>query len=140
MLLLDNSAWARLDSAALADDRREEIAALIEAGELAVSTPFLLEAGWSARTGAHHDEILSDLLQLPRLVIDAESETAARAAQRDLAHRGHQRSASPIDLLIAGCAHTHGAGVLHYDRDYDLLVEMTALTFASEWLAPSGSL
>lgn len=140
MLLLDNSAWARLDSAALADHRRVEIAALIETGELAVCTPFLLEAGWSARTGAHHDEILSDLLQLPRLAIDAASETAARGAQRDLAHRGHHRSASPIDLLIAACAHTHGAGVLHYDRDYDRLVEMTALTFASEWLAPAGSL
>ena len=140
MLLLDNSAWARLDSAALADARREEIAGLIETGEIAVCTPFLLEAGWSARTGAHHDEILSDLLQLPRLAIDADSETSARDAQRDLAHRRHHRSASPIDLLIAACAHTHGAGVLHYDRDYDLLADITALTFASEWLAPAGSL
>jgi hypothetical protein len=30
--------------------------------------------------------------------------------------------------------------VLHYDRDYDLLVEMTRLTFVSEWLAAAGSL
>jgi predicted nucleic acid-binding protein len=140
VLLLDNSAWARLESASLSERRRGEIADMVAAGEIAVCTPFLLEAGWSARTSAHHDEVLADLRQLPHLTIDADVEEAALAAQRDLAHRGHHRSASPADILIAACAHAHGAGVLHYDRDYDLLVAMTALAFSSRWLAPAGSL
>jgi predicted nucleic acid-binding protein len=139
VLLLDNSAWARLESGSLAATRRSEIADLIESGEIAVCTPFLLEAGWSARSAEDHDEILADLLRLPRLGIDSEVEEAAVAAQRDLARRGH-RSASPVDILIAACAHTHAAGVLHYDRDYDRLVELTTLDFPSEWLAPAGSL
>jgi hypothetical protein len=31
-------------------------------------------------------------------------------------------------------------GVLHYDSDYDLLVEHTSLEFASEWLTEPGVL
>lgn len=140
MLLLDNSAWARLELPALPDDRRIEIATMIESGEIAVCTPFLLEAGWSARNAARHDELLADLLQLPRLRIGADIEDAALDAQRGLARRGHHRSASPSDLLIAACAHVHGAGVLHYDRDYDVLIELSGLAFESAWLAPAGTL
>ncbi len=140
MLLLDNSAWARLDLAALAQDRRAQIASMFEDGEIAVCAPFLLEAGWSARGAADHAELLADLLQLPRLRIDAQVEDAALDAQRELARRGHHRSASPSDLLIAACAHVNGAGVLHYDRDYDVLGELTGLVFDSQWLAPAGSL
>ena len=42
--------------------------------------------------------------------------------------------------MIAACAHELGAGVLHYDRDYDLLLEHTSLRYESEWLAPAGTL
>ncbi|MGO9752553.1 MAG: PIN domain-containing protein [Solirubrobacteraceae bacterium] len=140
MLVLDNSAWARLDLPSLPKDRRADIANMIENGELAVCAPFLLEAGWSARSAPRHDELLADLLQLPRLWIDADVEDAALAAQRDLARRGHHRSASPSDLLIAACAHSNGAGVLHYDRDYDVLAELTRLAFDSQWLAVAGTL
>jgi predicted nucleic acid-binding protein len=140
VLLLDNSAWARLDSPRLAEDRRGKIAALIETGEIAVCTPFLLEAGWSARSARHHDELLADLLQLPRLRITAQVEDAALDAQHELAHRGHHRGASPSDLLIAACAHVHGAGVLHYDGDYDVLAELSELVFESHWLASAGML
>jgi predicted nucleic acid-binding protein len=140
VLLLDNSAWARLGSGSLPAARRVSIANMIERGQVAVCTPFLLEAGWSARSAAHHEELLADLLQLPRLRIDADVEDAALQAQRDLARRGHHRSASPSDLLIAACAHTNGAGVLHYDRDYDVLVDLTGLSFESQWLAGVGTL
>jgi predicted nucleic acid-binding protein len=140
VLLIDNSAWARLGSPSLTGDRRAEVAEMFEAGEVAACTPFLLEAGWSARSGRHRDEIVADLQQLPHLRIDAAVEAAAVAAQGELARRGHHRSASPSDLLIAACAHVNGVGVLHYDRDYDLLVELTGLSFESEWLSPAGSL
>lgn len=140
LLLLDNSAWARLASPSLPDARRAEIAELIEHGHVAVCAPFLLEAGWSARSTAHHDQLLADLLQLPRVTIDSEVEDAALGAQHELARRGHHRTASPSDLLIAACAHVHGSGVLHYDRDYDVLLELTELDYESRWLAPAGAL
>ncbi|MGO9960007.1 MAG: hypothetical protein ACLP50_29195 [Solirubrobacteraceae bacterium] len=44
-LLLDNSAWARLADPRLPADRREEIAAAFEHGQISVCVPFLLEAG-----------------------------------------------------------------------------------------------
>jgi predicted nucleic acid-binding protein len=113
---------------------------MIERGEIALCAPFLLEAGWSARSAADHDELLADLLHLPYLAIDVDVEAAALAAQSDLARRGHHRSASPSDLLIAACAHINAAGVLHYDRDYDRLVELTSLHFDSQWLAEPGTL
>jgi predicted nucleic acid-binding protein len=113
---------------------------MIERGDIAVCAPFLLEAGWSARSAVEHDELLADLLRLPYLAIDGDVETAALATQSDLARRGHHRSASPSDLLIAACAHTNAAGVLHYDRNYDHLVELTDLHFDSRWLARPGTL
>lgn len=109
-------------------------------GGVAVCAPFLLEAGWSARNADDHDELLAGLLALPRLHVDERVEDAAIAAQRDLARRGHHRSASPSDILIAACAHVHRSGVLHYDKDYDVLLELTALDFESQWLAPAGAL
>jgi len=42
--------------------------------------------------------------------------------------------------MIAACAHEADAGVLHYDRDYDILAAHTTLEFASQWVAPAGSL
>jgi predicted nucleic acid-binding protein len=129
-----------LGSPALSAARREEVAGLIEGGHVAVCAPFLLEAGWSARSATHHEQLLADLLLLPRVTIDSQAEDAALSAQHELARRGHHRSASPSDLLIAACAHTHGSGVLHYDHDYDLLLKLTGLDYESHWLAPAGAL
>jgi hypothetical protein len=42
--------------------------------------------------------------------------------------------------MIAACAHLAGGGVLHYDRDYDLILEHTGLDFESVWLAEPGTL
>jgi predicted nucleic acid-binding protein len=116
-----------------------EIADALEAGQIAVCLPFLLEAGYSARSAQDHVALLDELLALPRLAIDEEVEDRALDAQRQLARAGHHRL-PPVDLLIAAIADRHGVGVLHYDHDYDLIAEKTDLRFASVWLAPRGSL
>jgi hypothetical protein len=46
----------------------------------------------------------------------------------------------PVDFLIAALADQHGLGVLHYDRDYDLIAAHGGLRFESRWIAPPGSL
>ncbi|HEV7774507.1 MAG TPA: PIN domain-containing protein [Conexibacter sp.] len=135
MLLLDNSAWARRWRAAV----RERFAAAMVAGDVGVSLPFLLEAGYSARSASEHREIMGDLNLLPRAEITPDVERLALEAQEDLVRAGHHRL-RPADILIAACAHEAGAGVLHYDKDYDVLREHTRLRFRSEWLAPAGSL
>ena len=138
MLLIDNSAWARLSSARLDPGRAETVAAWMADLQLATSLPFLLQAGYSARSGSDRSAMMADLAALPRVEIDAEIEAVALDAQRELAEIGHHRL-PPADVIIAACAHTAGMGVLHYDGDYDLLVEHTSLHFQSEWLADPGT-
>jgi predicted nucleic acid-binding protein len=135
MLLLDNSAWSRRR----AEPVRGGFASVLRARRFATCLPFLLEAGFSARSGREHETILRDLGVLPRVAITPEVERLALEAQSDLARVGHHRL-RPADILIAACAHEAGAGVLHYDKDYDVLREHTRLRFRSEWLAPAGSL
>lgn len=139
MLLLDNSAWARLSNGAVDDARLETIAGWMAQGHLAICLPFLLEAGYSARSARDHRTIMADLQRLPRIELEPEIERSAVRAQEGLARAGHHRL-PPTDIVIAACADHVGAGILHYDRDYDLLAEHTELAFTSEWLAPRGSL
>jgi predicted nucleic acid-binding protein len=139
VLLLDNSAWARLSSERLDSGRRGALADQMGVQQLATCLPFLLEAGYSARSGAERAAMMVDLHRLPRVEIDREVESLALQAQRELAEIGHHRL-PPTDLVIAACAHAAGMGVLHYDGDYDLLAAHTSLAFESEWLAPRDSL
>lgn len=139
MLLLDNSAWARLAREAVPQDRASAIAGSTARREIAVCLPFLLEAGYSARSAADRVALMARFDKFPRVMIDAEVERMALLAQRELAEIGHHRLA-PMDVMIAACAHRAEAGVLHYDGDYDILAERTSLDFHSEWLAPPGSL
>jgi len=104
-----------------------------------VCLPFLLEAGFSARAAADHRDLVDELLALPWAAIDDAVERRAVDAQRQLARTGHHRL-PPVDILLAALADRHGLGILHYDRDYDLIAARTDLRFASEWLATTGSL
>ncbi len=139
MLLIDNSAWARLTSERLDATRTETVAAWMGDLQLATCLPFLLEAGYSARSGRERSAMMADLAKLPRVEIDEDIEAAALDAQRELADIGHHRL-PPADVVIAACAHVAGMGVLHYDSDYDLLVKHTRLRFTSEWLTQPGVL
>jgi predicted nucleic acid-binding protein len=139
VLLLDNSAWAPLLREVVPKDRADAIAELIERREIAVCLPFLLEAGYSARSAADRVALMARFNEFPRIAIDGEVERLALEAQRELAEVGHHRL-PPMDVMIAACAHRAEAGVLHYDGDYDILAKRTSLDFESVWLAPPGSL
>jgi predicted nucleic acid-binding protein len=139
VLLLDNSAWSRLLQGVVPKNRAKTIAEWTDRREVATCLPFLLEAGYSARSATDRVAMMARLDRLPRVMIDAEVERLAMQAQRELAEVGHHRLA-PMDVMIAACAHHAEAGVLHYDGDYDLLAEHTGLEFESVWLAPPGSL
>jgi predicted nucleic acid-binding protein len=138
VLLLDNSAWSRLLAGAFPMEQREKVIEWIEGRQLGVCLPFLLEAGYSARSAGDRNKMMSRLRQLPRLSVDDEVERAAFEAQQELAGVGHHRL-PPTDLVIAACAARVGGGVLHYDRDYDLIAEHTHLNFESVWVAEAGN-
>ena len=138
-VLLDNSAWARLNDAGLSENRKRELGEAAESLRFMVCLPFLLEAGFSARDAVEHNALMRRLLVMPHVEIDAEVEERAIDVQSQLASVGRHR-VPPSDVLIAVLGDRHGIGVLHYDRHYDLLAEQTDLTFESVWLAESGSL
>lgn len=115
------------------------VAKYLEEERLGICLPFLLEAGYSARSAVDHGKLLRRLEQMHRLPVDEAVERVALDAQYELAVVGHHRL-PPADLIIAACAHLAGGGVLHYDRDYDLILEHTRLRFESVWLAESGTL
>jgi predicted nucleic acid-binding protein len=138
-LLLDSSAWVRLGDAALPTERADQIAEALESGSVAACLAFLLEAEYSARDAREHDQLLAELLSLPRYHFDDAAEKRALDAQAQLARAGHHRL-PPVDVLIAALADRHNVGVLHYDHDYDLIAEKTDLRFDSVWLAARGTL
>lgn len=115
------------------------MAKAIEAGDVFVCLPFLLEAGYSARNAVAHEELLYELLALPQADIDELVERRAVDAQAQLAGAGHHRL-PPVDLLMAAIADRHELDLLHYDADYDIIATKTDLSFDSLWLAPRGSL
>ena len=106
---------------------------------LVVCLPFLLDASYSARNAMHHREVMTQLLSLPRALMNRDVETHALDAQSQLATAGHHR-VPPADLLVAALADRHRLGVLHYDHHYDLILERTGLRYESVWLAEPGSL
>jgi predicted nucleic acid-binding protein len=138
-VLLDNSAWARLNHPGLSRERQEELADAAEHLRFRVCLPFLLEAGFSARDAPHHRSVMAQLLAMPRIEMDADAESRALEAQSELASLGHHRI-PPSDLLIAALADRHQLGILHYDDHYDLILERTDLRYESVWLAEPGSL
>lgn len=78
------------------------------------------------------DAALRALAQAP--VTRAACESALSAAR---ALRG-QRRLPPADYLIAAAAAERASGVLHYDRNFDILCP--ELEIESVWIAPPGSL
>ena len=139
MLLIDNSVWSRLLAGAVPRARVNAVVEMLDSEEIATCLPFLLEAGCSTQSAEDHARSMDRLGTLPSISIDADIEATMLKAQRELARVGQHRL-SPIDLMIAACAHEAGVGVLHYDRDYDVIAEQTSLRFESVWVAPAGTL
>ena len=52
-------------------------------------------------------------------------EDRAVEVQFELARRGHHRAPSVPDLLIAATAELLDLTVLHFDKDFDLIAEIT---------------
>ena len=84
--------------------------------------------------------LAEELDALPLLTLDSAAVQRALDAQAQLAEdRRVSHRVKPIDLLVAGVADRHGAAVLHYDSDYELIAEHTDLSFESVWAFKRGS-
>lgn len=122
--LVDKSALVRLGSSPDA----EEWANRIERGLVAISTVTLLEAGFSARSAVELSRAFGSapLAAMPVEYLSPAAEDRAVDVQRLLAEHGHHRGPSIPDLLIAAAAEVSRRTVLHLDKDFDLIAELTA--------------
>lgn len=129
------------DTSALARQHRPEVALrlapLLEAGLVARCTPTDLEAGFSSRTPATHRQMRELRSSWPLVSMDQAILDRAVEVQDALAERSRQRAAKIADLLIAAAAEAAGLVVLHYDRDFDLIAEVTGQSV--EWIVAAGT-
>lgn len=121
--LIDKSALARIgashDASAWADR--------IERGLVRIATVTLLEVGYSARTARDLRVGLGEppVASMPVEYATPRAEDRAVEVLGLLAERGHHRAPSIPDLLIAATAETAGLVVLHDDKDFELVAQVT---------------
>lgn len=121
--LIDKSALVRLAESTHA----EEWAGRIERGLVRISTVTRLEVGFSARSA---DDLRSGHERPPLALMPVEHltpsiEERAVDVQLALAERGQHRAASIPDLLIAATAEFAKLKVLHVDKDFELIADVT---------------
>ena len=121
--LIDKSALVRLAGSPSAADW----ATRIQRGLIAISSVTRLEIGYSARSAADLVRSLGapPLAAMPVEYLTPAIEDRAVEVQQLLAHRGLNRAPSIPDLLIAATAELTGRTVLHLDKDFELIADLT---------------
>lgn len=121
--LIDKSALVRLGSAPDPDAWANRV----ERGLVRITSITLLEVGYSAQSAG----ALASLLRTPPVsampveYLTPAIEDRALEVQQQLAERGHHRAPSIPDLLIAATAEINNHVVLHADKDFGLIAEVT---------------
>ena len=121
--LIDKSALVRLAASADAVEWAERI----ERGMIRITTVTRLEVGYSARSGP---DLRAGLRQPPLAAMPVEYLTPSiedRAVEvlTLLADRGQHRAPSIPDLIIAATAELAGLTVLHLDKDFEVIADIT---------------
>jgi predicted nucleic acid-binding protein len=133
--LIDKSALARMPHPAV----HQALEPLMLDNMLAICEVTQLEVLYSARDPEGYERDAHYLREgfLPLSINDPEVGARALDVQALLARKSHHRAVGTNDLLIAACAEVHGATMLHYDRDFDIVSEITGQP--SLWVVPPGS-
>lgn len=121
--LIDTSALVRLPRS----PDRAEWETRVERGLLRIATVTLLEVGVSARSSSVWADTLGSRLvgDMPVQYVNPAAEKRAVEVQGELCRRGHHRAVSVPDLLLAAIAERAGLTVLHVDKDFELIGEVT---------------
>lgn len=121
--LIDKSALIRLGASPDAETWAERI----ERGLVRITTVTRLEIGYAARNENDHRAGLHEppVSAMPVEHLTPRTEDRAVEVQAALAARGQHRAPSIPDLLIAATAEQAGLTVLHLDKDFELIAEIT---------------
>ncbi|MGA9275537.1 MAG: PIN domain nuclease [Ilumatobacter sp.] len=121
--LIDKSALVRL----AASPEAATWATRIERGRVRISTLTRLEIGFSARSAneLRQSATRPPLASMPVEYLTVRIEDRAVAIQLALADLGQHLAPSIPDVLIAATAEAAGLTVLHLDKDFELIAEVT---------------
>lgn len=121
--LIDKSALVRLAGSTEADLWADRL----QRGRVRISTLTRLETGYSARSGDELRDSLGrpPLASMPVEYLTPRIEDRAAEVQLTLAGRGLHRAPSVPDLLIAATAEMAQLTVLHVDKDFELIADIT---------------
>lgn len=121
--LIDKSALVRLGDSPERDLWRDRI----ERGLVRITTVTLLEVAYSARNRDDMARLLhtAPLADMPVEPMTFLSEVRAVALIEELALRGQHRAPSIPDVLIAAVAEKARLVVLHVDKDFELIADVT---------------
>jgi len=121
--LIDKSALVRLGQST----DSQEWAGRIQRGLVRITTLTRLEVGNSARSGAEARDAVRQppLAAMPVEYLTPAIEDRAVDVQLLLADRGQHRAPSLPDLIIAATAELGGLTVLHVDKDFELISQVT---------------
>lgn len=134
MILVDKSAetrWHEPSVAAVLDP-------LLQNDVLATCALMDLEILFSARNGPEHAKLARARTGFTYIETTEEILGRAKELQGLLAKKGQHRAVSIPDLVISAVAEHHGATVLHYDKDFDLVAKICRLR--AKWVVPAGSI
>jgi predicted nucleic acid-binding protein len=121
--LIDKPALVRVANSPQVDEWNNRIAC----GLVHITNLTRLEIGYSARTGssARRDFREAPLAAMPVEYLTPAIEDRALEVQLLLADAGKHRGPSIPDLRIAATAELVGLTVLHVDKDFELISELT---------------
>ncbi|MFJ4984249.1 PIN domain nuclease [Streptomyces sp. NPDC088732] len=131
--LIDTSALARYPKPPV----RAMVQPLHNAGLLAVCGAVEVEVLRSARSKADAERIRDEMRGFDWLPTPDEAWDRALEVQTLLIGDGNWKALSVADLIIAATAERHGATVLHYDGDFDMIARVTGQPM--RWVATAGS-
>ena len=121
--LVDKSALVRFASSPDAPTWARRL----ERGVVRITAITRLEVGFSARSGEdlRSASLAAPLVSMPTEYLTPAIEDRAIKVQQLLADRGHHRAPSIPDLLIAATAELGGLTVVHLDKDFELIADLT---------------
>lgn len=121
--LIDKSALVRLATCSDA----AEWAVRIQRGLVRIATVTRLEVGFSARSASdlRTSSTRPPLSCMPVEYLTPAIENRAVAVQTLLADQGQHQAPSVADLLVAATAELADLTVLHLDKDFELIAELT---------------
>jgi predicted nucleic acid-binding protein len=124
VILVDTSVWIEVFRAR----RPLDLEAVVDFDDVATCLPVILEVLQGFRDEAAYRRAREAMLALPIVESPLEEDVFVQAVELfRSARRGGRTVRSSIDCLIAACAIRHDLEVLHRDRDYAALAEVSAL-------------